>query len=110
MLAIELYKHVNNRSCHEKLSKTYQQQIRTNSFLLAKELYKHVSNRSCHEKLSKTYQQQIRTNSFLLFKRANASMRFMYQSIPSVTIPRPGNPRENCQNLPNPGTLGKQET
>ena len=40
----------------------------------------------------------------MLFKRANALMRFMYQSVSSITIPPSGNPQANVQNLPNPAS------
>ena len=53
-----------------------------------------LSMRSCE----KTCLQQKIINSFLLFKRENASMRFMYQSVPSVTIQTT---QANFQNLPN---------
>ena len=41
-----------------------------------------------------------RINSFLLLKRANASMRLMYQSIPSITILPSSNPQGNFWSNP----------
>ena len=64
-------------------------------------------SRSCQREVVKNLSTTKRINSFLFSKRANASMRFMYQSIPSVTIPPSGNPRANFQNLPNLDPPGK---